>query len=51
MDSHPGNESHALVEFAPFQKVPIEKKKVDARNNTIDQGETGGSLARLHHRI
>ncbi|KAG8216154.1 Smg-4/UPF3 family-domain-containing protein [Butyriboletus roseoflavus] len=34
-----GNESHAVVEFAPFQKVPTEKKKADARNNTIDQDE------------
>ena len=34
-----GNESHALVEYAPFQKVPTEKKKTDARNNTIDTGE------------
>lgn len=37
-----GNESHAVVEFAPFQKVPAEKKKVDARNNTIDKGELRG---------
>ncbi|KAH0831283.1 Smg-4/UPF3 family-domain-containing protein [Lanmaoa asiatica] len=34
-----GNESYAVVEFAPFQKVPTEKKKVDARNNTIDKDE------------
>ena len=38
-DRHPGNESHAIVEYAPFQKVPSEKKKTDARNNTIDKGE------------
>ncbi|KAN0094530.1 hypothetical protein V8E55_002817 [Tylopilus felleus] len=31
------NESHAVVEYAPFQKVPPEKKKIDARNNTIDK--------------
>lgn len=37
-----GNESQAIVEFAPFQKVPAEKKKVDARNNTIDKGEKQG---------
>ncbi|KAF8452661.1 Smg-4/UPF3 family-domain-containing protein [Boletus edulis BED1] len=34
-----GNESHAVVEYAPFQKIPTEKKKVDARNNTIDKDE------------
>lgn len=33
-----GNESQAIVEFAPFQKVPAEKRKPDARNNTIDKG-------------
>jgi regulator of nonsense transcripts 3 len=33
-----GNESQAVVEFAPYQKLPLEKKKVDARNATIDQG-------------
>lgn len=33
-----GNESQAVVEFAPYQKVLLEKKKVDARNATIDQG-------------
>ena len=26
-----GTESRAVVEFAPFQKVPTEKKKADAR--------------------
>ena len=36
--AYTGNESHALVEYAPFQKVPTEKKKIDARNNTIDKG-------------
>ncbi|KAF9224944.1 hypothetical protein BS17DRAFT_795258 [Gyrodon lividus] len=34
-----GNESRTVVEFAPFQKTPAEKKKVDARNNTIDKDE------------
>ncbi|KAL4069696.1 Smg-4/UPF3 family-domain-containing protein [Scleroderma yunnanense] len=34
-----GNESQAIVEFAPFQKVPTERKKVDARNNTIEKDE------------
>lgn len=33
-----GNESHAIVEFAPYQKVPSEKKKPDARNATIENG-------------
>ncbi|KAH9000616.1 Smg-4/UPF3 family-domain-containing protein [Lactarius hatsudake] len=34
-----GNESQAVVEFAPYQKLPLEKKKVDSRNATIDQDE------------
>jgi len=33
-----GNESQTVVEFAPYQKLPLEKKKVDSRNATIDQG-------------
>ena len=33
-----GNESVAVVEFAPKQKVASEKKKVDNRMGTIDQG-------------
>ena len=33
-----GNESIAVVEFAPFQKVPNEKKKVDSRAGTIEKG-------------
>ncbi|KAH7883063.1 Smg-4/UPF3 family-domain-containing protein [Phlebopus sp. FC_14] len=36
---HIGNESQAVVEFAPYQKIPTEKRKVDARNNTIEQDE------------
>ena len=28
----------ASVEYAPFQKVPTEKKNIDARNNMIDKG-------------
>jgi regulator of nonsense transcripts 3 len=36
-----GNESRAVVEFAPYQKLPLEKKKVDNRNATIDQGMLG----------
>ncbi|KAF9078390.1 Smg-4/UPF3 family-domain-containing protein [Rhodocollybia butyracea] len=34
-----GNESQAVVEFAPYQKVPPEKKKPDARNGTIEKDE------------
>jgi regulator of nonsense transcripts 3 len=33
-----GNESQAVVEFAPYPKIPTEKKKVDARVNTIEKG-------------
>ena len=33
-----GNESRAVVEFAPYQKLPSEKKKVDSRAGTIEQG-------------
>lgn len=35
-----GNEHFAIVEFAPFQKVPQERKKPDARVGTINQGAT-----------
>jgi hypothetical protein len=38
-----GNESQAVVEFAPFQKIPSEKKKADARNATIDKGAVGSA--------
>ncbi|GLB39800.1 putative smg-4/UPF3 family protein [Lyophyllum shimeji] len=34
-----GNEYQAVVEFAPYQKIPSEKKKVDARNATIEKDE------------
>lgn len=34
-----GNESQAVVEFAPYQKLPLEKRKVDSRNATIEQDE------------
>ncbi|KAG1740497.1 Smg-4/UPF3 family-domain-containing protein [Suillus paluster] len=34
-----GNESQAVVEYAPFQKIPSEKRKADARNATIDKDE------------
>ncbi|OAX35040.1 hypothetical protein K503DRAFT_746484 [Rhizopogon vinicolor AM-OR11-026] len=39
MISAAGNESQAVVEFAPFQKIPSEKRKPDARNATIDKDE------------
>lgn len=35
-----GNESIAVVEFAPFQKVPNEKKKADSRAGTIEKGSS-----------
>ncbi|KAI0267309.1 Smg-4/UPF3 family-domain-containing protein [Gloeopeniophorella convolvens] len=34
-----GNESQVVVEFAPYQKLPLEKKKADTRNATIEQDE------------
>ncbi|KAJ7132920.1 Smg-4/UPF3 family-domain-containing protein, partial [Mycena filopes] len=34
-----GNESYAVVEFAPYQKAPPEKKKADARSGTIEKDE------------
>ncbi|KAN0078030.1 hypothetical protein V8E55_010087 [Tylopilus felleus] len=34
-----GNESHAVAEHVPFQKVSTEKKKPVSRNNTINQEE------------
>ncbi|KAH6891765.1 Smg-4/UPF3 family-domain-containing protein [Coprinopsis sp. MPI-PUGE-AT-0042] len=34
-----GNESYAIVEFAPYQKVPPEKKKPDNKNATIEKDE------------
>jgi len=33
-----GNEARAIVEFAPYQKIPSDKKKPDARNGTIEKG-------------
>jgi regulator of nonsense transcripts 3 len=33
-----GNESFAVVEYAPYQKVPGEKKKPDSRHATIEKG-------------
>ncbi len=38
-----GNESAASVEAAPFQKVPSEKKKPDARAGTITEGKKESS--------
>jgi hypothetical protein len=35
---HKGKESQAVVKFASYQKLPLEKRKVDSRNATIDQG-------------
>lgn len=32
------NEAHTVLEFAPCQKVPPEKKKVDPRIGTVEQG-------------
>ncbi|KAI8076536.1 Smg-4/UPF3 family-domain-containing protein [Gilbertella persicaria] len=34
-----GNEYRAVVEFAPYQKVPREHKTVDTRQGTIDQDQ------------
>ncbi|KAJ7673548.1 Smg-4/UPF3 family-domain-containing protein, partial [Mycena rosella] len=34
-----GNESYAVVEFAPYQKIPPEKRKADARSGTIEKDE------------
>ncbi|KAI8071882.1 Smg-4/UPF3 family-domain-containing protein [Thamnidium elegans] len=38
MDSR-GNESRAVVEFAPYQKIPKEHKTADVRQGTIDQDQ------------
>ena len=38
--SFPGNESFAVVEYATYQKVPVERKKVDPKQGTIDDGES-----------
>lgn len=34
----PGNENYAVVEYAPYQKIPGEKKKLDTRHATIEKG-------------
>jgi regulator of nonsense transcripts 3 len=33
-----GNESSVVVEYAPYQKVPHEKRKADAKAGTIEAG-------------
>ena len=33
-----GAESQAVVEFAPYPKIPSEKRKPDSRNATIEKG-------------
>ena len=43
-----GNESFAVVEFAPFQKVPSEKKKQDPRSGTITEGKRANILSTLY---
>lgn len=43
-ERRPGNESVAVVEFAPCQKTPPEKKKVDPRIGTIVNGS-------FHHKV
>lgn len=35
---HTGIETQAVVEFAPYQKVPFEKSKTDNRMATIEEG-------------
>jgi hypothetical protein len=35
----PGNESRAVVEFAPYQRIPKEIKAIDTRQGTIDQDQ------------
>lgn len=34
----PGNISQAVVEFAPYQRIPVAPPKVDSRQGTIDDG-------------
>ncbi|KAG9019596.1 hypothetical protein FRB90_000060 [Tulasnella sp. 427] len=44
-----GNESQAIVEYAPFQKIPIGKGKADQRQNTIqDDDDFKSFLASLN---
>ena len=51
-----GNEYPAVVEFAPYQKVPIVARKVDHRENTLDDGkyaqQLDANLEKMHvHKI
>ncbi|KAH7340713.1 Smg-4/UPF3 family-domain-containing protein [Rhizoctonia solani] len=39
-----GNESAAVVEYAPYQKVPHEKRKADAKSGTIEADEDFNSF-------
>lgn len=34
-----GNENRAVVEFAPYQRIPREHKTVDVRQGTIDEDQ------------
>lgn len=34
-----GNENRAVVEFAPYQRIPREHKTVDVRQGTIDDDQ------------
>ena len=43
-----GNESIAIVEFAPFQKIPTAKGKVDSRMGTIEKGTNHFMVSRNH---
>jgi regulator of nonsense transcripts 3 len=41
----------AVVEFSPYQKIPTEKKKADARSGTIEKDEDYMSfLESLNHK-
>ncbi|KAJ3152989.1 hypothetical protein HDU86_005445 [Geranomyces michiganensis] len=39
-----GVESRAIIEFAPFQRIPKKKRKTDTRMNTIDEGLVPSSI-------
>lgn len=47
----PGNEYPAVVEFAPYQKVPIVARKVDHRENTLDDGRYAPTTRRKFGKI
>lgn len=40
-----GNESFAVVEYAIYQKVPVDRKKEDPKQGTIDDGQFSVCLA------